>query len=370
MLHAKGGSLQALVIGGTGPTGHYIVNGLIERGFDVAILHTGRHEVDEIPSAVEHIHTNPFDVDQLTEAIAGRSWDLTIATYGRLRRVAEVFKGRTGRFMSIGGGPAYRGYMNAQAVWPHGMMVPTAENAAKTRNEAEDGKGYRVLLSEQVVFEQHPHATHFRYPYIYGKYQIAPREWPIVRRILDRRPHIILPDDGLSLSHFGAAENMAHAVLLAVDHEATSRGQVYNCGDIKILSLRQVVEIVSRALHHEWEIVSMPYALAVCARPLVAQPWSTHRVFDLTKIRTELGYTDIVDPVDSVAQAARWYAEHGIDPRGEATLQDPFDYKAEDQLVAAWRTLLAQMPKNLYEKLPGYTSSYSGPGGSTRKAAW
>ena len=29
MLHVAGGNLQALVIGGTGPTGHYIVNGLI-----------------------------------------------------------------------------------------------------------------------------------------------------------------------------------------------------------------------------------------------------------------------------------------------------------------------------------------------------
>ena len=70
----------ALVVGGTGPTGHFIVNGLIARGFDVAILHTGRHEVDEIPDAVEHIHANPFDLDDLNGAIAGRTWDLVVAT--------------------------------------------------------------------------------------------------------------------------------------------------------------------------------------------------------------------------------------------------------------------------------------------------
>ena len=362
--------MRALVIGGTGPTGYFIVNGLLERGFQVAILHTGRHEVDEIPAEVEHIHTNPFDAVELAEAVEGRTWDLVIATYGRLRRVAEVFEGKTGRFISVGGGPGYRGYMNATALWPPGMVVPTPEEAPKTRSEEEDGKGYRVLLSEQVVFDHHPDATHYRYPYIYGRYQIAPREWPIVRRILDRRPYLILPDDGLYLCTFGAAENMAHAVLLAVDHEQAARGQIYNCGDEKVLTLKQTVQICTDALGYDWELISMPYDLAVCARPMIAQPWTTHRVFDIAKIRHELGYRDVVEPVKALAEAARWYAEHPIDQRGERILQDPFDYAAEDRLVAAWRQALAQIPRDLFAQMPGYTGSYSGPGGSRRRAEW
>lgn len=279
----------ALVIGGTGPTGHFIVNGLLARGFAVTILHTGRHEVDEIPVSVEHIHTNPFDVAELIMALDNRTFDLTVATYGRLRRIAEVFVGRTAKFVSIGGGPAYRGYMNAHVLWPPGMLVPTAEDGPKTLSEAEDGKGIRVLKSEEVVFSHHPQATHFRYPYIYGKYQIAPREWSIVKRISDKRPHIIVPDDGLYLNHHGAAENMAHAVLLAVDHPDVAAGQIYNCGDDYVLSLKQVVQICARVLNHEWQIVSMPYELALPARPMVGQPWTTHRVFDTRKIKSELG---------------------------------------------------------------------------------
>ena len=41
--------MRALVIGGTGPTGHFVVNGLIARGFEVSILHTGNHEVARFP---------------------------------------------------------------------------------------------------------------------------------------------------------------------------------------------------------------------------------------------------------------------------------------------------------------------------------
>ncbi|MDH3643196.1 MAG: hypothetical protein OES38_13935, partial [Gammaproteobacteria bacterium] len=221
----------ALVIGGTGPTGYYIVDGLIERGFAVAILHTGRHEIDEIPAEVEHIHTDPFAEAALRAALGARTFDLTVATYGRLRRVAQVMAGKTGRFISVGGGPAYLGYMNAGVIEPAGLPVPVAEDAAMVTAEEQDAKGYRIALTEAALFEAQPDATHFRYPYIYGKYQIAPREWSVVRRILDGREFIILPDGGLTLNHYGFAGNMAHALLLAVDKFEVSRGQVYNCGD-------------------------------------------------------------------------------------------------------------------------------------------
>ena len=136
--------MQSLVIGGTGPTGHFIVNGLRARGHAVAILHTGNHEIDEIPDDVEHIHTDPFDVDELTAALGDRTWDVCVATYGRLRRIAEVMKGRCGRFVSVGGVPAYRGYMNPELFSPAGLPVPTAEDADLVAEAHEDEKGFRI----------------------------------------------------------------------------------------------------------------------------------------------------------------------------------------------------------------------------------
>ena len=51
-------------------------------------------------------------------------------------------------------------------------------------------------------------------------------------------------------------------------------------------------------------------------------------------------------------------------------LQDPFDYAAEDRLVAAWKQALATISKDLFQREPGYTVAYSGPGGSPRKSDW
>ena len=364
--------MKALVIGGTGPTGHFIVNGLLRRGYDVAMLHTGRHEVAEIPDSVEHIHTDPFSEAALREAIGNRTFDLTLAAYGRLRRIAELMKGCTGRFLSIGGAPAYRGYMNPGVLHPQGLPIPTPEDAPLLTVEAEDAKGWRVVKSEQTVFEHHPSATHFRYPHLYGPYQLAPREWCIVRRILDGRRSIIVPEDGLSINHCGYVENVAHAVLLAIDRPDASAGQIYNAGDERLLTLRQVIEVIAQALDSELEIVSMPWQFAIPARPMISQASTTHRVLDLTKLKTQLGYSDVVAPERGLEITARWLKAHPLDPNGgEARiLQDPFDYRAEDELIAAWKNSCAQMPPVKFEREPGYTAAYSGPGGKGRSEKW
>jgi nucleoside-diphosphate-sugar epimerase len=362
--------MRALVIGGTGPSGPFVVQGLVERGFETVILHSGRHEPPEIPSEVEHLHTDAFDPDKVRAALEGRDFDVCIATYGRLRRNAEILAGRVGHFLSVGGFPVYRGYMNAQTFEPAGMPVPTREDGIRVTDPSQDEKGFRVARTEEFVFEAQPDATHFRYPWVYGPRQPAPREWSIVRRILDGRPHIILADGGLSLSHFGYVENVAHALLLAVDQPEKARGQIYNCGDQEVLTLRQVVDLIAGALEHDWEVISMPWEIATPARPLVAQPWTTHRVVSLGKLEAELGYRDVVPPREALARTARWLVSNRPAPGGieEMVLEDPFDYAAEDLLIDRYRAAIAsiQQPSWADGQAPGFGMAYSGPGGRPR----
>jgi len=126
--------------------------------------------------------------------------------------------------------------------------------------------------------------------------------------------------------------------------------------------------VITRALGHELEIVSMPWEFATPARPMIEQAWTTHRVLDLTKLKTQLGYKDVVAPERGLELTAHWLRAHPLDPNsGEAKiLQDPFDYRAEDELIAAWKNLYAQMPKVKFAREPGYTAAYSGPGGKAR----
>ena len=70
----------ALVVGGTGPTGPFIVNGLLKRGYEVTVLHGGFHEA-EFDEPVEHIHTDPHFKETLEEGVGNRGWwDLIVFT--------------------------------------------------------------------------------------------------------------------------------------------------------------------------------------------------------------------------------------------------------------------------------------------------
>lgn len=357
-----------LVIGGTGPTGIPIVNGLVERGHRVTILHRGTHEREETPAEVEHVHADPYDATALAAVFEGARWDVMVAMYGRLRRIAELSVGHCDRFVSVGGVPAIRGWMNPWLFEPAGLPVPAGERAPTVTGEDEDSKGYRVASTEQAVLHHHPTAAHFRYPYAYGPYQVVPREWSVVRRVLDGRRRMVIPDDGLTLHHHGYTENLAHAVLLGIDRPDDAAGQIFNCADEEALTIRQWVEICAAALGHDLELVSMPHELATPARPLLAQPATTHRVLDISLVRDRLGYRDVVPAREAVARTARWLAAHPLPPGApeEHVLTDPFDYAAEDALMDAWTAALAALPHVEFARPPGVGLAYSGPGGRPR----
>jgi nucleoside-diphosphate-sugar epimerase len=360
---------HALVVGGTGPTGVPLVRGLVERGYEVTIVHRGTHERAETPENVVHLHHDPYTDEGLHAVFDGATYDVVVAMYGRLRRIAARSEGRCGQFVSVGGVPAYRGWMNPFV--DDGVPIPVDEQAPTAGIDDGDEKGYRIARTEEAVFAHHPTAAHFRYPYVYGPYQLAPREWLVVRRVLDGRDRIIVPDEGLTLHHHGYTENLAHALLLAIDRSDAAAGKIFNCGDEEVLSIRQVIDVVAGALDHELEIVSMPYELAVPARPLLTQPLPTHRVLDLTRLRHHLGYHDVVPARRALAHTARWLAEHPCEPGGmeEMVLTDPFDYAAEDALIASWRAARASVDMPTFTVEPGYGLAYSGPGGRERTSS-
>ncbi|MFN0090978.1 MAG: hypothetical protein ACKVWR_12035 [Acidimicrobiales bacterium] len=352
--------MKALVIGGTGPTGPFLVNGLLARGVEVAILHTGRHEVDTIPESVEHIHTNPFDIAQVADALGARTFDVVYAMYGRLRDLSPFFVGRCGRLLAVGGAPVYRGFAQPQNRWPTGLLVPIREDAERAVDD-DNVKVARIAATEDVLFSSHPDATLFRYPLIYGPGQVNPREWLIVRRVLDGRRRVIVADGGLSLRGAGYGENVGHALALAVEHLDACAGKAYNVGDEHVLTARQTIEVLGRALDCELEIVSLPMELAAPARPFISSDTGLHTFTGVDAIRFELGYRDVVPAVEALTRTARHLRDHPVE-RGSETemrLQDPFDYAAEDALIERYRADIAGAKALADAYDPGWRHRYA-----------
>ena len=351
--------MKALVIGGTGPTGPGVVNGLIERGYEVSILHTGRHEVDTIPAHVEHIHTNPFRVEEVEEALGDRTFDVVYAMYGRLRDLAPYFVGRTGQFLAVGGVPAYKGFVRPHLNFPEGMLVPVRETAERAVHDEND-KVAKIVATEDIVFTHHPEATMFRYPLIYGPGQIVPREWTIVRRLIDGRRRFIVADGGLDLRTASYGPNAAHALVLAAGQDVAA-GTAYNISDEHVLTGYQTIQVLGAALDCEVEIVSMPSHLATPARPFMGHEHALHKLTVSDALIHELGYRDVIPVTEALAITARDLRDHPVE-RGSITeqrLQDPFDYATEDSLVESYRAAMAapQAIADAYD--PGFRDRYA-----------
>jgi nucleoside-diphosphate-sugar epimerase len=191
--------MKALVVGGTGPSGPHVVNGLIKRGYDVTVLHGGQHEADFV-RPVEHLHVDPHFAETLAPALQGRSFDLAIVTYGRTRVVAELLKGKTPRLIAISGSAVYAAPDDPR--WGAlGRPSLISEDSPLADRPEPSRFAHLIWLTEETIMraqrEGHYRTTIFRYPGQYGPNALANSDWSVVRRILDGRRHMIIPANAM-----------------------------------------------------------------------------------------------------------------------------------------------------------------------------
>lgn len=345
-------STTALVVGGTGPTGPHIVRGLRDRGYEVAILHRGTHETDELGD-LEHLHADPHFQEPVVEVLGARRFDLVVSTYGRLRRVAAAVAGRCDEFVGVSGVPVYAGYHEPEGRWPRGMPIATAEADAAGPRPSGDEESAAARFAraihgtEESVLALHDEgafrASLFRYPSIYGPRQLYPRDWSIIRRVLDGRTRVILPDGGLTILTRCAAVNAASFLLAAVDRPDAAAGEVFNVGDLQQYSLRQWTQMVARYAGGELDVVSLPFDLAGPGRELFPVPHADHGLVSITKACARLQYAEAMPAAEALRASVEWYLEHPPEPRVVEGMVDTFDYAAEDLLMDRFVEVTAEL---------------------------
>ncbi|WP_419946632.1 hypothetical protein [Candidatus Poriferisodalis sp.] len=102
--------------------------------------------------------------------------------------------------------------------------------------------------------------------------------------------------------------------------------------------------------------------------PFLLNHSSAHSILSSEKIRRQLGYRDKVDPTEGPRRTVRWQAENLRSDAGVlARLQDPYDYAAEDALIAAAEHYEDEVGRIEWEQMPGWIFGYHGlrenPGG-------
>jgi dTDP-L-rhamnose 4-epimerase len=148
---------------------------------------------------------------------------------------------------------------------------------------------------------------------VYGPGQALSNPYTGVLAIFASRLHNgkrpVIFEDGHQRRDFVHVEDIAQAFLLALDHPKAS-GEVYNIGSGEDRSVREVAELLARAMNRddlEPEIAGKGRAGDI-----------RHCIPDIDKACAELGFAPSVDFGEGLAELAEWVAQQEAQDRVDA----------------------------------------------------
>jgi nucleoside-diphosphate-sugar epimerase len=338
---------RALILGGTGAIGRAVAHRLLAAGWSVDLTGRDPARMPDDLTAVG-VRFTPADRDDHTalRAAFGSGADLLVdnVCYTAAQARALVpYAADAGSVVMLSSKAVY---VDAAGNHTNSDVPPRFEGpiteAQSTMAPADDidfgsreGYGANKVAAEHVLLDSGAPVTVIRPSKVHGPGARQPREWVFVKRVLDRRPVVLLANGGRGGDHPSAAANIA-----ALTHVVASNPgrRVVNIADPDHPTAADIASIIANQLHHTWVQMLLD---ARAPAGLGATPWDTaHPIVLDTTAAHDLGYTPVGDYAATVAAEVSWLvagARGGAeDPPGD---NDPYfapmlDYAAEEAYLA------------------------------------
>jgi nucleoside-diphosphate-sugar epimerase len=339
--------MRILLIGGNGFIGRFVVTTLKQQGHALAVFHRGTTStpagVDEIRGDRNQLKASTQELQRFAPDVV---IDLVISSGPQAQELMNVFRGATRRVVILSSIDVYRaaGVLHGTESGPL-QEVPLTEESDLRRNlHPYPPEGVQLLrkifawvtddydkipAERTVMNDRELPGTVLRLPMVYGPGDPLHRFYPVVKRIVDGRSHIIFPETMANWrSPRGYVENVAAAIALAAtDDRAT--GRIYNVCEEPSFSELEWARKIAGEMGWEGEFVVLPVERT--PRHLL-QPGNTaqHWTASSARIRHELGYQEPVTIEEAIRQTIQWERENA--PAVASLAQ--FDYAAEDTAAA------------------------------------
>jgi hypothetical protein len=193
-----------------------------------------------------------------------------------------------------------------------------------------DAEYDKIPVERAVLGDAALPATVLRLPMIYGPGDPLHRLFPLLKRMDDARPAIVLPESVAAWrGPRGYVENVAAAIALVATLGSAPPSDVYNVGEPESLPELEWARLVGEAAGWRGELVVVPDEEAPASVRMpgnLAQHWAV----DTARIRAELGYAEPVARPEALRRTVAWERAHppaAVDPAR-------FDYAAEDAAAA------------------------------------
>ena len=342
--------MRILLIGGNGFIGRFVVSALKQQGHALAVFHRGTKAVpagvDEIRGDRNRLNASAQELKRFAPDVV---IDLVISSGPQAEELMNLFRGATRRVVMLSSIDVYRAVAISQGTESGPLQeVPLTENSELRRSlhpyppesvqllrqifpwVTDD---YDKIPAERIVMnDRELPATVLRLPMVYGPGDPLHRFYPVVKRIADRRRHILFPETLAAWrSPRGYVENVAAAVAAAATDARAAR-RIYNVCEEPSFSELEWARKIASEMAWEGEFVVLP--VASTPRHLLkpgnaAQHWAASSA----RIRHELGYEEPMVIEEAIRQTIRWEREN---PPAVPFLAQ-FDYAAEDAAVAGHR---------------------------------
>jgi nucleoside-diphosphate-sugar epimerase len=318
--------MKILVIGGTIFIGKRAVRMLRDAGHDVAVLHRGDHEPDDLAD-VTHIHGDAKDLGSVD--VSRFSPDVVWHNMAFGRRDADELVAKFGermRYVMTSSCDVYRSYGAlhkgvATEPVPSDETAPVRDERYPYRGQIPGMDDYEKLDAEEILLGVG--ATVLRWPMCYGPNDGQRREWYVLRRIHAGRKRIPV-GSGQWLATKGYAEDIANGCKLAIENENVA-GEIFNLGEKLVYPYGRWTEMIVEASGADVELVrvgddELPGDMGLTG--IVPQ----HFVTDCSKARRVLGYTD-TDHMEALKTTVEWHLAH------PPQQQDEPDWSADDEAL-------------------------------------
>ncbi len=339
--------MRILLIGGNGFIGTHVQRELTRAGHEFAIFHR-RGTQSPVPASM-HIYGDRNDLPASRAAFEQFAPDIVvdfILSSGRqAQAMMDTMRGIASRVVVLSSQDVYRacGILHGTETGPL-QDLPIDEEGELRTNWNTYGPELLKLLREKFPWLDEEYdkipveravlndpalpATVLRLPMIYGPGDPLHRLFPILKRVDDGRPAILIQEDAARWrGPRGYVENVAAAIALAIE-SPRAVGRVYNVAEPDAYTEQQWTALVAEAAGWSGRVVPTTQERTpahLCLPYRNEQHW----VINSQRIRDELGYREPVPLAAALARTIEW--ERAYPPEIDARM---FDYAAEDAALA------------------------------------